>query len=593
MLTDWLKRIQSMMFSKSRRRAVQLRRKRPLLARILEQLEDRIVPSTTILNNPDQNNQGQGFAGLNFDNSVAATPPYGFVPPDTVGAAGLDNLVWDSNTQATVNHGPYVEGVNQAIAIYDKNSTGAPRTDSANRPVTASLYNFFHTVGGLPKVTANASFVDETVTFDELIPHYGSPTNGPPGSFIIGDLERDTNTHQSVFDLAISTSDNPTTLTAADWSFLQITTTETTFATDVVNHQGQIVPVSLDADYPGNLGYNYDAIFITLDMDTVTPNLNHAEIIAVNPTTLEHHKTDFYDLPALAHSINYNQISVRPVTMHDSVTGDPMWLVTEHIKSDGTSIDGKSIDVIKMQDYNTTDDSATFQTFNLKLPQQYQYAEARAPLNPDNVITTSLFTLTPSPFPPAKGLAEFDPVTGVLTVQVQGADPNSTLEVEISGSSSPLTGGLMTDNQGNGVARFTGTAITTLNYLTVGDSDGDGDLDNDTDLGEDGLIDDNNLTSAFFHGVTGETDGIDSRIDKAAEANNTIVAAHAVTPVGSSTQDVAQWYAIDVSDVDHPTLFEEGRINTGNNTYVTYPGIDISSSPSGQIGLTYSTCTYP
>src|SRR5438093_3626513 len=41
------------------------------------------------------------------------------------------------------------------------------------------------------------------------------------------------------------------------------------------------------------------------------------------------------------------------------------------------------------------------------------------------------------------------------------------------------------------------------------------------------------------------TDNVDSRIEKAAEANHTIVASHAVSV--SSTQDVAQWYAINVS----------------------------------------------
>ena len=60
------------------------------------------------------------------------------------------------------------------------------------------------------------------------------------------------------------------------------------------------------------------------------------------------------------------------------------------------------------------------------------------------------------------------------------------------------------------------------------------------------------------------TNNIDSRIMKAAEANNTIVATHAVAV--SSTQDVAQWYAINVSS-GTPTLAQQGRVSAGANTY--------------------------
>src|SRR5262249_41969103 len=81
---------------------------------------------------------------------------------------------------------------------------------------------------------------------------------------------------------------------------------------------------------------------------------------------------------------------------------------------------------------------------------------------------------------------------------------------------------------------------------------------------------------------TAITFAIDSRIMKSAEANNTIVASHIVAV--SSTQDDAQWYKIDSSG-GTPPLADQGRIATGNNTYVTYPGIDIN--PAGDIGMTY------
>jgi uncharacterized repeat protein (TIGR01451 family) len=99
-----------------------------------------------------------------------------------------------------------------------------------------------------------------------------------------------------------------------------------------------------------------------------------------------------------------------------------------------------------------------------------------------------------------------------------------------------------------------------------------------------------NLAVAAYSGAvaprnpngTSITTNIDSRIMKAAEANHTIVATHTVAV--SSTQDVAQWYAIDVSS-GTPSLAQQGRVGAGNNTYVTYPGIDIN--PSGAIGMSY------
>jgi len=78
------------------------------------------------------------------------------------------------------------------------------------------------------------------------------------------------------------------------------------------------------------------------------------------------------------------------------------------------------------------------------------------------------------------------------------------------------------------------------------------------------------------------TDNIDSRVMKAAEANHILVATQAVGV--SSTQDVAQWYAIDVSS-GTPVLSQQGRVSGGANTYITYPGIDINAS--GQIGMSY------
>src|SRR5262249_41871976 len=78
------------------------------------------------------------------------------------------------------------------------------------------------------------------------------------------------------------------------------------------------------------------------------------------------------------------------------------------------------------------------------------------------------------------------------------------------------------------------------------------------------------------------TSNIDSRILKAAEANNTIVATNAVGV--TTTQDAAQWYRIDVSS-GTPVLVDEGRVTAGGRTYLYYPAIDINAY--GDIGMTF------
>ena len=368
--------------------AARTRRGRPgAFGLTLERLEDRAVPSVSVLNN-----SGNGYAGLSFNQSG------GYVPPDTCGAAGPS---------------VYVETVNQSLAIYNPKDTGAIA-------ITDSLSHFLFTTGGLTRADGGSGLSDPIVCYDEQI-----------GRFIVGDQDVNFNTHVSAFDLAVSRTNNPTTLSATDWKFYKIVTTESGF----------------DADYPGNFGYNHDAFVFTLNMFGVAGG-GHALVVGVNAADLMNAaaspgvgKTDLADF------------SVRPTTMHDAVAGDPMWLVTEHG-------DNTSIDVIKVTGVLTN--SATFQYTNLAVT---AYSGVVAPRNPN------------------------------------------------------------------------GTTITT---------------------------------------------NIDSRIQKAAEANNTIVVTHSVA--ASATQDVAQWYAIDVSS-GTPTLAQQGRVSSGANTYVVYPGIDINAS--GQIGMSY------
>jgi uncharacterized repeat protein (TIGR01451 family) len=353
----------------------------------IQTLEVRALLSVTVANN-----SANGSAALSFNQSG------GYIPPDTDGAAGPN---------------AYVETVNQTVALFTNKTTGGGE-------VTDSLAHFMFNTGGLTRADGGSGQSDPVITYDEQI-----------GRFIIGDQDINFGTHVSAFDLAVSKTNNPTSLSASDWNFYKINTTESGF----------------DADYPGNLGYNHDALVYTLNMFGVAGG-GHVQVVSVNANNLMNGVASLQ----VFHN-DLNDFSVRPTTMHDSVAGDPMWLVTEHGN-------GQSIDVIKMANVLST--SATFAYTNLAVD---PYGGVVSPLNPN------------------------------------------------------------------------GTVIT---------------------------------------------DNVDSRIMKAAEANNTIVATHAVSV--SSTEDDAQWYAIDVSS-GTPTLSQEGRVSAGNNTYIVYPGIDINSS--GQIGMSY------
>jgi hypothetical protein len=356
----------------------------------VQTLELRALLAVSVLNN-----SGQGYAGLSFNQSG------GYTPPDTNGAAGPN---------------AYVETVNQKVALYADKSTGAGAT-------TDSLSHFLFTTGGLTRADSGSGLSDPVITYDEKI-----------GRFIIGDQDVNFSTHVSAFDLAVSKSDNPATLTAADWTFYKIVTTQ----------------ANEDADYPGNFGYNADALVFTLNMFAVngTTGTYHVQVVSVDATDL----TNAAASPHV-YKNNLSDFNVRPTTMHDSVAGDPMWLVTDHG-------DGQSIDVFKMTGELTN--AAVFKTTNLAVT---SYLQAIPPLNP-----------------------------------------------------------------------------------------------NGTDI----------------------TDNVDSRIIKAAEANNILVACHAVAV--SATQEVAQWYAINVGS-GTPVLSQQGQVGAGNNTYISYPAIDVSTS--GAIGMSY------
>ncbi len=283
----------------------------------LERLEDRRV-LTILLNS--------SYTGL--DSAAAG----GGEPPDSNGAAGPTS---------------YIETVNQTLAIYSPKASGTQLASD-------SFDDFWFTQGGLPRASSSSGLSDPVIIYDD---------QPGVGRFVIGDQDVDFTNHVSRFDIAVSKTSDPASLTAADWNFYSIVTTET----------------NEDADYPGNLGFNHDAFVFTLNMFAVsgTSGTNHVQVNSVNiqdlvngvpPASLGAFQNDF------------NGFSLRPTTMHDDTQtgpGDPMWLIEES----GTN---NSINVVQMT--NVLSSSPTFATTTLAVN---PYLTVVPPLNPNGSVITS------------------------------------------------------------------------------------------------------------------------------------------------------------------------------------------------------------
>jgi hypothetical protein len=177
------------------------------------------------------------------------------------------------------------------------------------------------------------------------------------GQFIVGTL--DFNGTASAMDLAVSKNSNPTTLDKSSWNFYQIITSEANEFTD----------------YPGNLGYNADAFVFTLNMFPTGLGSLHVQVTAVSQSSLAAGGALSYTHFDLSNALNF-----RPVTMHDSTAGGPMWFVGEHG-------DHSSLDLERIGNILTT---PSLHTFNIAVN---SYNASNAPLNPDgSVITTVIDT---------------------------------------------------------------------------------------------------------------------------------------------------------------------------------------------------------
>ena len=197
---------------------------------------------------------------------------------------------------------------------------------------------------------STSGFSDPIVTYDDQIQR-----------FIVGDQDVDFNTHNSTFDVAVSTTDSPTDLTTSSWNFFQINTTE----------NGGTANTSWDADYPGNFGYNADAFVFTLNMFSDGSQGDHVQVVSVSSSDLASGVAN----PATYHN-DYDGFSLRPTAEQDAKPGDPEYLIEE-------GGDGTSINVVSMT--NVLSSSASFATTNLSVN---PYSPANPPLQPDGSAIT-------------------------------------------------------------------------------------------------------------------------------------------------------------------------------------------------------------
>jgi hypothetical protein len=308
----------------------------------LERLEDRTAPTVAIAN----------YNGLNFGQTgaiQALTLGGALTPPDPEGAVGPYS---------------YVEAVNLSVAIFE------PRTNGIN-PTTDALDDFFGVQGGLPDpnpdIFASNSFTDPQVIFDNQTQRFvvGCMEVDPGPAF--GGTSSDNNS--SVYDVAVSRSSNPTTLTAGDWNFYQVNTTE----------------ANEFSDFPGNLGFNGGALVVTLnEFNTANAQtVDHVLVTAINMSNLTNGvpqaQLRFYQT-------DFQGSSLRPTTMHDSTSpNDPMWLIQEHPGAGGLG-DGQHIDVIKMT--NVLSSTPIFSQPTVLAVKPYSDVSNTPPVQPDGSVVT-------------------------------------------------------------------------------------------------------------------------------------------------------------------------------------------------------------
>lgn len=559
-----------------------LRNRRRRFQPWLERLEDRCVPTVSILNGGGNGYVGNGGGG----------------PPDVTGMAGPSSYIEVTNSTVTIfsPKDPRTilaqDGINDFFfnpaignqTLIDQpfsgqllpiaaSPTGATEagntvTITTTSPLPGSFSNGTTVqVAGVGVAGYNGVFTITAVTPTTFT--YTDPTSGlansgggtasvDPGScgtcdstgvfdnlmgtngrFIIGDIDVDGTTNVSQYVFAVSKSSNPTALDAANWNFYHVTTTQTSGG------------ATSWTDYPGNPGFNADAFVETFNLAKGGSLTGQAEIVSINASDLAngvsqaslHTYQNFSGAGGLPGGTN----SYRATAMQDSVAGDPMWL----LRNPG---DGANLQVIKMT--NVLSNSASFAITTLSLPaaDNFDKSGINSPLNPDSTPMSDIDTriLNASEYNNTVVAAHKVPIGNAsavsATVQVSNGVP--------VGGSGYTVGDILTLTGGTGTS-------ATLKVATVGAG---GSVSTVTVA-----------TAGSYSSLAGINGAVSGGTGSGAKFN----------VVFSGELDV-QWYAIDVSSGTPAFQLvggspNVGRIGFGANTYSVDPAIAINSS--GQIGL--------
>jgi hypothetical protein len=475
----------------------------------------------------------------------------------TIGIAASPTGATESGTTVTITTtAPHGFIVGQKVTIAGVGVGGydsPPNTQFTITAVTATTFQYTASASGLANSgggTASASscgVCDSTGFFDNLM--------GTDGRFYIADIDVDSVRNVSQYLIAVSKSNNPTTFTKADWNFYNITTTE----------DPGPAGTSTWGDYPGNPGFNEDAIVDTFNMFGKGASKGNSQVLSINASDLANGVSQ---ASLRFFKNNLPGFSYRPTAMQDSVAGDPMWLIRN-------PNDGATINVTKMT--NVLSNSATFSPPTpLTLPASKKFVASgiNDPLNPDS-----------SPF-----LDEFDerseeghgdgeeeqpgnsPASDIDNRILNASELNNTVvaahKVAV-GAASVISASVQGSNGGSG--------YTVGDTLTVNGGTGTKATLTVQTLGAGGSVATVTVATA---GNYSDLAGIDGTVTGGSGS------AAKFSIIFRGETDV-QWYAIDVSGTPK---FQQvggadniGRIGFGPNTYSCDPAIAINQS--GEIGL--------
>jgi hypothetical protein len=240
-----------------------------------------------------------GFDGMN-----SQVNPFTISPPDTIGAAGPNS---------------YIETVNTAVQIYNKDGTAlTPGTEFSS---------FFSSLGD------TQDFTDPVVVYNDITQR-----------FFIGTLDYNASFGITRYDVAISTSPNPTTLTSSDWNFYR--------------YNADDMPSGFSADYP-KIGYNAEGYVVTFNEFANGSYFDHSAVLAIRNDGGTDTGNQAVTVPG-----GFSNFTLAPARMHDlpSNPDQPMWFV--ETAGAGNNSGGDQIIVVRM-DNPFASPSWTFTNLNV------------------------------------------------------------------------------------------------------------------------------------------------------------------------------------------------------------------------------------